>query len=204
MTKSLITRIIRSSKRLLAVFVVSLGLHTMAHAQDSPGCRPWLEKVTEAPNHVQKKGVESGGGSREPSVAPSVDPWNITSLSEEEKLKAIQCFLDAENDLKPAAFSGATRFDVSQTFAPARVNLAALYAISYIYTGHFDHAAAVALRGEDASYTDSSGNYVTRPSAIHEAYRAYRAWFAKVRPIGLGKAKQSGLQPLDGTALRWY
>ena len=105
-------------------------------------------------------------------------------MTDTEKVKAIECLLEAENDLRPAAFSGATRFDISQTFAPARVNLAALYAVSYVYSGHYDHAAAVALRGDDASYTDSSGNYVTKASAIHKAYQAYRAWFAKACPMG--------------------
>jgi len=62
----------------------------------------------------------------------------------------------------------------------------------------------VALRGEDASYTDSSGNYVTKANAIHKAYKAYREWFTKVRQIGLASAQQSGLQPLAGTGLRWY
>jgi len=117
----------------------------------------------------------------------------------------MRCLLEAENDLRPAAISGAVRLEVSQTFAPAQVNLAALYAISYIYTGRYDHSAAVALRGEDASSTDSRGSYVvTNASAVHRAYKAYRAWFTKVQQQGLAGAQKSGLQPLDGSGLRWY
>jgi hypothetical protein len=176
----------------------------MAHAEDSPICRQWLEKVTQAPKDVEARAAVPAGGSTAAIVGFSSDPWDIASISETAKLKAIQCLLGAENDTKTAAFSGANRFDISQTFAPAEVNLAALYAISYIYSGHYDHAAAVALRGEDASYTDSSGNYVTKANAIHKAYKAYREWFTKVRQIGLASAQQSGLQPLAGTGLRWY
>lgn len=194
----------RSSRRILFLFVLGLGLHTTAYAEDSPACRRWLDEVAQEPQHVQKKKANVGSGQAGAVVRPSSDPWEVASLPEAEKMKAIECLLSAENDLRPAAFSGATRFDISQMFAPARVNLAALYAVSYIYSGHYDHAAAVALRGDDASYTDSSGSYVTKPSAIHEAYKAYRAWFVKVRQIGLVKAQRAGVQPLAGTGLRWY
>jgi hypothetical protein len=176
----------------------------MAHSEDSPTCRQWLEKVAQAPKHVHAKVAAPEGSPTAAIVGLSSDPWDVASLSEPEKLNAIECLLGAENDLRPAAFSGVTRFDISQTFAPAQVNLAALYAISYIYSGHYDHAAAVALRGDDASHTDSSGNYVTKASAIHKAYKAYRAWFAKARQMGLANAQKSGLQPLEGTGLRWY
>jgi hypothetical protein len=183
---------------------MSLGLHAMAYAQDLPGCRQWMARVTEGPKHVQTKDAASVEGPTSPIVTTSADPWDIASLPEGEKLKAIQCLLGAENDLKPAVFSGTTRFDISQTFAPAQVNLAALYAVSYIYTGHYDHAAAVAFRGKGASYTDSTGNYVTKASAIHKAYRSYREWFAKVRQMGLANARKANLQPLNGTGLSWY
>ena len=119
-------------------------------------------------------------------------------------MEAIECLLGEDNDLRPAAFGGSVRLEVSQTFAIPTANLAALYAISYIYSGHYDHAAAVALRGDDASFTDSNGNYVTKASAIQKAYKAYRAWFVKVREMGLASAQKSGLQPLEGTGLSWY
>ena len=192
------------SRVLLVLLVASLGLQAMAHAEDSPICRQWVERLAQVSNRVQTKMATSEGGSTTAIVSLSSDPWDVASLSEPEKLNAIECLLGAENDLRPAVFSGGTRFDISQTFAPAHVNLAALYAISYIYSGHYNHAAAVALRGDDASHTDSNGNYVTKASAIHKAYKAYRAWFAKVRQMGLASAQKSGLQPLEGTGLRWY
>lgn len=204
MTSSHIMPGIRNSGRLLSLLATVLVLHSVAHAEGTAACSQWIEKVTEGSRHSSAKQAESQEAPKTASIAPSSDPWGIASLTAAEKMKAIQCLLGAENDTKPAAFSGANRFDISQIFAPARVNLAALYAISYIYNGRYDHAGAVALRGEDASYTDSNGNYATKVSAIHKAYRAYRMWFVKVRQIGLAKAQQTGIQPLDGSGLRWY
>jgi hypothetical protein len=199
MTNSRTTRSIRRSSLLLALLLI-VGSHAMAHAQSSPKCRRWIAEVT--------KGAEAGASEAKKGttslLVPEPDPWGVASLSEAEKLQAIECFLTLENDLEPAAFGGAVRLDVSQTFAPAHVNLAALYAISYVYSGHYDHAAAVALRGEGASTTDGSGNYVTKPAAVRKAYSSYRAWFAKVRPLGLARSQQQGLQPLEGSGLTWY
>lgn len=202
MKSSRITRSIHSNGLLLALLLVNMELHPMAYAKHTPKCRQWLEKITQAtiPGQTQGAAPKTPKG----LSGPLSDPWSVASLTDADRLAAIGCLLGAENDLKPAALSGATRLDISQTFAPARVNLAALYAISYIYSGHYDHAGAVALRGDDASYIDSKGNYGTKPSAIHKAYQAYRAWFVKVRQLGLAKAKRSGLQPLEGTGLRWY
>ena len=145
---------------------------------NSLACRQWLDKVARGPSRVPTEQPAAEGGSKAVIVTPASDPWGIASLADVDRLEAMRCLLEAENDLRPAAISGAVRLDVSQTFAPAQVNLAALYAISYIYTGRYDHSAAVALRGEDASSTDSRGSYVvTNASAVHRAYKAYRAWF---------------------------
>jgi len=205
MKSSHITRSIqRSSNLLLAIVVIASGLPVMGKAKTTPTCRRWLDKVAQSPKHAESGQSELRGGSIGTIDFVSTDPWGIASLTEAEKLDAIQCLLGAENDLRPAAFGGVTRLDVSQLFAPVHVDLAALYAISYIFTGHFDHGDAVALRGKHASASDHLGNYVTRRDAIHRAYRAYREWFAKVRQVGLANAHESGLQPLEGSGLRWY
>lgn len=183
--------------------LLAMGTHAMAHAESSPTCRRWTAEVTQG-----SKGGQAGASETTKSpislTVPESDPWGVASLSDDEKLQAIQCFLRLENDLEPAAFGGAMRFDVSQTFAPPHVNLAALYAISYVYSGRYGHAAAVALRGEGASSTDPSGNYVTKPAAVHKAYKAYRSWFTKVQRLGLAQAQEKGLQPLEGSGLTWY
>ena len=199
MISSRTTRNIRNNSLLLALLLI-VGAHAMAHAEVSPKCHRWVAKVT--------KGGETGASEVKKGttslLVPEPDPWGVASLSEAEKLQAIECFLTLENDLGPATFGGAVRLDVSQMFATPHVNLAALYAISYIYSGHYDHAAAVALRGEGASITDSNGNYVTKPAAVHKAFSSYRTWFAKVRQVGLIRANEKGLQPLEGSGLTWY
>jgi hypothetical protein len=193
------------SSRLLTLFIVVIwGCSTAKAETPQRSCGRWTSWIV-----VLDKGVKGPGSSEakenlKPLSNVKVDPWGIATLSIAEKMEAIECLLGEENDLRQAAFGGSVRLEVSQTFAVPTANLAALYAISYIYSGHYDHAAAVALRGDDASYTDSNGNYVTKASAVHKAYTAYRAWFGKVRQMGLASAQESGLQPLEGTGLRWY
>jgi len=84
------------------------------------------------------------------------------------------------------------------------VNLAALWAISYVYTSDFNHSLAIALVGQDAASSDSNGMYVTKQEAVHRAYRAYRVWFEKVEKLGLPRARADNLDPLEGTGLCWY
>jgi hypothetical protein len=193
--------------RIILPLVLSLALHDPAHAKDSPLCQKWLAMIVKSPTDVEEKGPAAEAGPTEPTIFDlSGDPWHVALLTESESLEVIQCLLGAENDTRPSAINGAIRLNVSQLFAPTTANLAALYFISYIYTGRFDHGAAVALRGEDAA-SDSKGRYagyVTKPSAVHRAYRASRAWFAKARRMGLANARRAGLQPLDGTGLFWY
>ena len=191
--------IARGLGKYVFVLIVSVGFYVPAHAEDAATCSRWLNRVA-ATDHAQPREVATSSV----NTSTRTDPWNISSLPESVKMEAIQCLLNAEDDLRPAAFSGATRTNTSQLFAPARVNLAALYLISYIYTGHYDHAAAIALRGPNAEAKDDNGLYETKPEAIHIAYKAYREWYAKVRKIGFAKAHQENLQPLAGTGLYWY
>jgi hypothetical protein len=196
----------------IALVILNLGLHDLASAErleDLQTCRQWLDWVAESPYRgpTKEEPLERLSPEQIEAIAfafSDPDPWSVPRLTETEKLNAIQCLLEAQNDLRPASFGGVTRLDVSQIFAPVRANLAALFAISYIYNGRNDHADAVALQGDDASYSDSDGFYATKSSAVHKAYQAHRAWFAKVRQMGLARAKRAGLQPLDGTGLDWY
>ena len=196
----------RWGRWLLAFVVVNLWACDTAYAKASPACRVWLAKVVHEPKPTPAKTASDKGLAAKMAMAgfAAPDPLDVASLTEADKLEAIQCLLGAENDLRPASFSGVTRLDVSQLFAPARANLAALYMISYIYSGRAGHAGAVALRGENASDRDVHHFYATKPEAVHKAYRAYRAWFAKVRRMGLAKARRAGLEPLEGTGLDWY
>lgn len=213
MTNSFIMRVPglrRPGGWLFAVMLACLWPHEMAYASESPTCGQWLERVVQDPKPASAKESALAKASVEAEVAAlfasprQSDPWNVASLTEADKLNAIQCLLAEENDLRPGAFSGVTRLDVSQLFAPTRANLAALYAISYVYSGRFNHASAIALGGDNASHSDAHHLYVTNASAVHKAYRAYRIWFSRVRQMGLAGAQQAGLQPLDGTGLHWY
>lgn len=191
---------------LLAVMLACLWPHDMAYASESPSCGQWLERVARdvKPAPAKESAPAKAPADAEVAALFASDPWNVASLTETDKLDAIRCLLAEEHDLRPGAFSGVTRLDVSQLFAPTRANLAALYAISYVYSGRFNHASAIALRGDNASHSDARHFYVTNAGAVHKAYRAYRIWFSRVRQIGLARAQQAGLQPLDGTGLRWY
>jgi len=213
MANSFVTRVNglrHPSGWLFAVMLACLWPHDMAYASEAPICGQWLERIVRDSKPVPTKEPAPTKASVEAEVVAlfdsphQFDPWGVASLTEAEKLNAIQCLLAEEDDLRPGAFSGATRLDVSQLFAPTRANLAALYAISYVYSGRFDHASAIALRGDNASHSDAHHFYVTNPSAVHKAYRAYRIWFSKVRRMGLAGARQAGVQPLGGTGLHWY
>jgi hypothetical protein len=87
---------------------------------------------------------------------------------------------------------------------PAPINLAALYYISYLYTGNWKHGSAIALRGPEVESTDTPGLYATRQEAVHKAYASYRRWYEEVKRVGLPRAREKKLDPLEGTGLSWY
>ena len=78
----------------------------------------------------------------------------------------------------------------------ASVEIAALYYISFLYTGLPDHADGIALQGADGS--------LNPPGSVDIAYKAYREWFVQVKIMGLATARNRQLSPLKGTHLRWY
>jgi len=155
--------------------------------------RPTTQEKTDLPQKVLQKQIEQVS-----------DPDNVKALTDDQTMTAISCLLNLEGKTRPSKMGGATRRDVSQLFATAPINLAALYYISYLYTQNWKHAAAIALRGPSASSNDGHGMYVTRQSAIQAAYEAYRKWFSQVKQNGLAHSRASGLSPLAGTNLEWY
>jgi len=50
---------------------------------------------------------------------------------------------------------------------------------------------------------DRNGKKNTKGS-IKVAYEAYLSWFEKVKEIGLQKAREEKLDPLNGAPVRWY
>ncbi|MFV0388155.1 MAG: hypothetical protein ACK5NT_05315 [Pyrinomonadaceae bacterium] len=111
-------------------------------------------------------------------------------------LNAIECLLKLEGNRNEAKFTGATNFEVSQTFEPATVEVASLYYISYLYYRTWSHADAIAL-------VDKDGNSNTN-EAIQKAYKSYRKWYEDIKKVGLQKAKEQNLDPLADSDIRWY
>ena len=86
--------------------------------------------------------------------------------------------------------------NVSQNFAPASIEVAALYYISFLYTQKWDHASAMALRDEHGD--------IDKPEAVRRAFRSYRKWFDEVKRVGLFEAREMKLEPLKDTQVDWY
>ncbi|MGO9336194.1 MAG: hypothetical protein ACLPY1_01675 [Terracidiphilus sp.] len=139
-----------------------------------------------------------------PRVGLPSDPDQVTGLSEQEVVEAIGCLLSMEDDRRPSRFAANIQPQISQLFAPPPANLAALYYVSYIFSGNWLHGGAIALRGPQAKESSAQGEYVTRQEAVSAAYEAYRKWFAEVKRVGFRKAREESLDPLSGTGLEWY
>jgi len=123
-------------------------------------------------------------------------PWLERVPSDDEVIVAIDCLLRNRGDRRAARFGGATDPKVSQVLPGATVELASLYYISYLFTGNQQHGEGVALWNRRG--------IVNPPGSVDAAYRAYTAWFKRVRSMGLSAARSRNLDPLKGTGLRWY
>jgi len=104
--------------------------------------------------------------------------------------------MKSKGNKNPAGFSGATSPEVSEILPHATVEIAALYYISYLYEGSFQHAYGVSLVDKKGIYNSSN--------AVDIAYSAYHKWFKCIKSIGLAKAKEKHLDPLKGTGIYWY
>lgn len=132
----------------------------------------------------------------EPRIAfPQTQP--IPELkTEQQRLRAIECLLALQGDKNPSSIRGATSPRTSQVFDTTPVEVAALYYISYLYYEKWDHAQAAVLVNENAVASEKD--------TIETAYIAYRAWYEKIKVLGIKKAKDTRLDPLDDTGIRWY
>lgn len=124
------------------------------------------------------------------------EPPGADEKSDQSVMEGIECLLSLEGNRNRAKFSGVTRPEVSQNFKPATVEVAALYYVSFLYTGKWDHADAIAI--VDNNREPNAAETVRR------AYVAYRKWFQRVKKIGLAEARKIGLDPLKGKGVRWY
>jgi hypothetical protein len=117
-------------------------------------------------------------------------------LSDKEVLLAMDCLLRNQGNRGNAVISGVTRDEVSQMLPQATVELASLYYVSYLFTGNYQHGDGIAL-------WDRKG-VINPPGGVETAYASYRAWFKKVKSVGLAEARKQHLDPLEGTNLYWY
>jgi hypothetical protein len=108
----------------------------------------------------------------------------------------IRCLLKLEGRTDPALVYGATRFDTSQFFDSASVQVAALYYISYLFYDDWGHGGAVVL-------VDRSHGWNTDRS-VHRAFASYRKSYRLLRKIGVDEMRRRKIDPLDNTGLRWY
>ncbi len=128
-----------------------------------------------------------------PSLGDDLD--RPTGFSDEETLVAIECLLALQGEKGEASFWGATHMRSSATSGPCGIEVAALYLISYLYSGNWRHGDVVALESDN---DEIEGNLV-----VAAAFDAYRDWFAVVKRIGLKHARIDGFHPLDCTGIYW-
>ena len=125
----------------------------------------------------------------------SREKWD--SLSEEQALEGIQCYLAMKGEDKPSRFDFANvGYHTSRRLPGPSIETAALYYVSYIFFENWNHAGAMTL-------VDKSGTAsVKKLNRI--AFRSYKAWFQNIRVIGLSEARKRKLNPLEGTGISWY
>ena len=136
-------------------------------------------------------------GQVDPSIKLLRDPTEVSNPNEDNPLEAIECLLKLKGRSSPSTFSSATvGYDLSQRFPPPTIEVAALYYASYLYHQNWHHAKAIILM-------DKEGKKNTKKS-IQIAYERYQSWFEKVKGIGLEKAREQRLDPLNGMEVCWY
>lgn len=139
-------------------------------------------------------------------VDPSLERIIIdeSTLPDDEILEGIGCLLKLKGNKKKARFTGATRANYNSADRykppkhPATVEIAALYYISYLFYENWEHANSVSLFDTESKKLNSN----TKRS-VKEAYKSYQKWFEKVKEIGLEKAREQKLDPLENSGIAW-
>ena len=122
----------------------------------------------------------------------------VNEKDPEQIIKGMECLLKLKGDKSPGSLSGATHNGVSQLLPSAAVEVTALHYITYLFYGRYDYANGVALHEEDKPLVLNSNKVVKK------AYKSYKKWFKKVKKIGIKKAKELKLDPLEGSGITWY
>jgi len=130
------------------------------------------------------------------NIKEAEKPEAINFANDKSITDGIECLLKLENKKDTSKIGGATRPNVSQTYGLVSVEVAALYYSSYLFTKKWDHASVIAL-------VDDKGS-VNVDEMVKIAFKYYKAWFKKVKAIGLTEARKQKLDPLKGSGVRWY
>lgn len=132
-------------------------------------------------------------------VDPTVKITAATSSFNEEQLTilpAIECLLKLKGKTYRSVYnSGTVGYHLSTRFPAPSVELAALYYVSYLFYQDWRHAGAIAL-------FDKNGKMNSK-RIIRQAYKAYAAWFEKIKKAGLDKSREQNINPLAGTDIFW-
>jgi len=173
--------------------------------EEAMNCRKWFQEVDSTLPYIpeQENSEQNSSKLTEEEIINAVNKmlagndYNYSEqLTEKEIFKAIECLLKCEGNKHPARFSGAITNYISKILPKASTDIAALYYISILFTGKWDHGDGVAL-------WDREG--VINPSgSVQKAYASYRKWFKKVKDLGLDEARRQKLDPLEKTNLHWY
>jgi hypothetical protein len=126
----------------------------------------------------------------------SIHP-EVANLADAEASFGISCLLVLEGIHRPGRFSGVTRLDVSQLLPQATVGLDALYVISAIYNQKWEHAQGIAL-------VDSKFQLLTPEKGAKSAFPFVKAWYARVKNLGIGKLRAEHDDPLRDSGLKWF
>ena len=128
-----------------------------------------------------------------------VETINCSSenLSEADKLKVMECLIKQKGNRIPY-FGTILKDNISQIFAPARLEVVALFQMSYLFYGENKFASAVVL------VDNKKDDDFNSKASINSAYRSYQKWFGKIKKIGFEEARKQKLDPLEGSGVRWY
>jgi hypothetical protein len=150
---------------------------TESHQQEADKCLYWQSRVD--PSIQRPKSIKTSDLESDQSI-----------------INGMECLLKLQGNKNKSIIEGATSPYASQTFGAATVEVSALYYISYLYYRKWDHALAASLMSNDRTADD--------PYTISSAYDAYRDWLKGIKKIGLAKARERHIDPLQGTGIRWY
>jgi hypothetical protein len=174
-------RLIKAVSMMMLVFAWSAGLVGAQVKKESgaakPDCKYWQSRVDE-------------------TVKAEPPSQKIDYDDDQTVLDAIECLLKMKGNKRPAAFGGNTNPRTSQILPHPTADVAALYYISFMYYKNWGHAGGVALGVDHIALNTGQ--------SILIAYESYKKWFARVKKIGLAKAREQKLGPLAGSGIMWY